>query len=188
VAEPSRTGSDVGRSLEELAQAAVAGDDRARDELLRRIQPDVMRICARVLPFRMDAEEACQDALMRISTNLHRFEGRAKFTTWMYTIASNSGRQTYRTLKRRFRESTSDTQVDRADPRTTSVIAGSRLDLLDALEELEEYNPEIAAPFVLRDLGELSYDEIAKQLSIPVGTAKSRVHDARVRLRRRLTR
>jgi RNA polymerase sigma-70 factor (ECF subfamily) len=173
-------------SLDALASRAREGDTRARDDLLRRIQPDVMRICARILPYRQDAEEACQDALMRISSNLHRFEGRSKFSTWMYTIASNSGRQTYRSLKRRFVESTTDQLIERPDPRTTSVIAGSRLDLLEALEQIESGRPELVAPFVLRDLGELSYDEIAAQLQIPVGTAKSRVHDARVILRRRL--
>ena len=175
-------------SLEDLAARARSGNNAARDELLRRIQPDVMRICVRILPHRQDAEEACQDALMRIAANLDRFEGRSKFSTWMYTIASNSGRQTYRSLKRRFAESSTDQMVERPDPRTTSVIAGSRLDLLEALEALEERRPEVIAPFVLRDLGELSYDEIGAQLQVPVGTIKSRVHDARVALRQRLIR
>lgn len=178
----------AGDSLEQLADRARCGDTAARDELLRRIQPDVMRICARILPYRQDAEEACQDALLRISSNLHRFEGRSKFSTWMYTIASNSGRQTYRSLKRRFSESTSDQIADRPDPRTTSVIAGSRLDLLDALERLEARHPDLVSAFVLRDLGELTYDEIGAQLQVPVGTAKSRVHDARVHLRQNLVR
>ena len=181
------TGADL-EPLEDLAGRARAGDTGARDELLRRIQPDVMRICVRILPHRQDAEEACQDALLRISSNLHRFEGRSKFSTWMYTVASNSGRQTYRSLKRRFAESTTDQLVERPDPRTTSVIAGSRLDLLEALEQLEERRPELIPSFVLRDLGELSYDEIGAQLQVPVGTVKSRVHDARIALRQRLVR
>lgn len=70
-----------------------------------------MRIRSPGLPYRLDAEEAAQDALLRIASNLHRFEGRSKFTTWMYTIASNSGRQTYRSLKRRAQESTTDTKL-----------------------------------------------------------------------------
>ncbi len=180
-------GSDA-EPLEQLAIRAREGNAAARDELLRRIQPDVMRICVRILPHRQDAEEACQDALLRISSNLHRFEGRSKFSTWMYAIASNSGRQTYRSLKRRFSESATDQIIERPDPRTTSVIAGSRLDLLEALEQLEEARPELIPPFVLRDLGELSYDEIGAQLQVPVGTVKSRVHDARVHLRHRLVR
>lgn len=180
--------TSAAESLEKLALRAREGDAAAMDALLVRIQPDVMRICARILPHRQDAEEACQDALYKISANLHRFEGRSRFTTWMYTIASNAGRQTYRSLKRRFSESVTDTMVDRPDPRTTSVIAGSRLDLLEALEQLEERRADAVQAFVLRDLGELTYDEIATQLDAPVGTVKSRVHDARVYLREQLTR
>lgn len=182
----SEDATGQGTTLDELAVLGRDGDEAARDELLRRISPDVMRICSRILPFRQDAEEASQDALMRISSNLHRFEGRSKFSTWMYTVASNSGRQTYRTLKRRFAESVTDKQAEMPDPRTTSVIAGSRLDLLDALEQLEGKRPELIAPFMLRDLGELQYNEIAEQLQIPLGTAKSRVHDARQALRTKL--
>lgn len=173
-------------SLDELAARAKDGDAGATDALLRRIQPDVLRICSRILPYRQDAEEAAQDALLRITNNLHRFEGRSRFSTWMYTVASNSARQTYRSLKRRFSESTTDKPIEAPDPRTTSVIAGTRIDVLDALEGLEDRRAELVSAFVLRDFGALSYDEIAAQLGIPVGTAKSRVHDARVHMRTQL--
>jgi DNA-directed RNA polymerase specialized sigma24 family protein len=68
----------------------------------------------------------------------------------------------------------------------TSVIAGSRLDLLDALERLEAYRPELVTPMVLRDICQLDYDDIATQLGVPVGTVKSRIHYARVHVRRSL--
>ncbi|MGC4897349.1 sigma factor-like helix-turn-helix DNA-binding protein [Micromonospora sp. DT31] len=70
-----------------------------------------------------------------------------------------------------------------ADPRTTSVIAGSRLDLLEALDRLEAHRPELAAALVLRDLCQLAYREMAAQLGVPVGTVKSRVHHARKHVR-----
>ena len=66
-----------------------------------------------------------------------------------------------------------------ADPRTTSVIAGSRLDLLDALEVLGTDHPELVEPLVLRDVQELDYNEIATLLDVPLGTVKSRIHSAR---------
>lgn len=91
-------------SLEQLAQRAKEGDEAALEELLRRIQPDVLRRCARFLPYRQDAEEACQDALMRVAANIHNFRGDSMFTTWLYTVVSNSARQTYRALKRRAAE------------------------------------------------------------------------------------
>jgi RNA polymerase sigma-70 factor (ECF subfamily) len=72
---------------------------------------------------------------------------------------------------------------DRPDPRRTSVIAGTRLDLLDALEGLPADYAEAA---VLRDVLSLSYAEIATLLGVPEGTVKSRIHEARRRLRQRL--
>jgi RNA polymerase sigma-70 factor (ECF subfamily) len=77
--------------------------------------------------------------------------------------------------------------LERPDPRTTSVIAGSRIDLLDALEKLEQTKPDLVAPVVLRDLAHLTYAEIAEHLGEPVGTVKSRVHDGRKILRRSLS-
>jgi RNA polymerase sigma-70 factor (ECF subfamily) len=59
------------------------------------------------------------------------------------------------------------------------VIAGSRIDLLEALEALERSKPQLVSPFVLRDLGGLSYNEIAEQLNTPLGTIKARIHEAR---------
>jgi RNA polymerase sigma-70 factor (ECF subfamily) len=66
-----------------------------------------------------------------------------------------------------------------ADPRTTSVIAGSRLDFLEALETLGANHPALVEPLLLRDVQELEYADIANLLDIPVGTVKSRIHAAR---------
>lgn len=167
--------------IERLAADAARGDRAALDHLLRQIQPEVLRRCARFLPCRQDAEEACQDALLRVAENLPGFEWRSRFSTWLHTVVTNSARGTYRSLKRRADRQFSGEALlqQRPDPRTTSVIAGSRLDLLDAVETLEASRPQLVAPFLLRDVCQLSYAEIAEQLAAPVGTVKSRVHDAR---------
>jgi RNA polymerase sigma factor (sigma-70 family) len=170
--------------IEELAVRAARGDAAALDALLVRIGPQVMRQCQRLLPCRQDAEEACQDALLQVARKIESFAGRSKFSTWLYVVTANCARQTYRGLKRRAVEQyTPVLPLDTADPRTTSVIAGSRLDLLDALEQLEAYRPELVAPLVLRDLCQLTYGQIADHLAIPVGTLKSRIHDARRHVR-----
>jgi RNA polymerase sigma factor (sigma-70 family) len=172
---------------EELARRATAGDGAALDALLRRIQPEVLRRCARFLPHRQDAEEAAQDVLLQVARNIQRFEGRSKFSTWLHVIIANCCRQTYRALKRRFAEQASaELPLERPDPRTTSVIAGSRLDLLDALEKLERDKPDLVAPVVLRDICELEYAEIARLLDVPLGTIKSRIHDGRKRVQQSL--
>ncbi|MCW2843894.1 MAG: sigma subunit sigma24 [Nocardioides sp.] len=166
--------------LEELARRAAAGDQAALEDLLAAIQPRVRRICGRMLLYPEDAEEAAQDALLLVATKIGGFAGRSKFTTWLHAVASNSARSTYRTLKRRAAERlTDDMPNTHPDPRTTSVIAGSRLDLLEALEIIGSTHPELVEPLVLRDVQELEYSEIAELLGTPLGTVKSRIHAAR---------
>ena len=177
-----RDSSDV----EDLAGRAAAGDAAALERLLAEVQPRVRRICGRMLLFPEDAEEATQDALLLVATRIGTFRGESRFTTWLHTVASNSARMTYRGLRRRAVERPTDELPVRADPRTTSVIAGSRLDLLDALEDLGRERPELVEALVLRDVHHLDYAEIARVLTVPLGTVKSRIHAARQALRPRL--
>jgi RNA polymerase sigma-70 factor (ECF subfamily) len=165
--------------LDALALRAAAGDRAALEEVLAEVQPRVRRICGRMLLFPEDAEEAAQDALLLVATKIDSFAGRSRFTTWLHAVASNSARSTYRSLKRRAGERLTDQMPTHADPRTTSVIAGSRLDLLEALETLGGTHPEWVEPLVLRDVQELDYNEIAALLDVPLGTVKSRIHSAR---------
>lgn len=169
--------------LDELALRAAAGDKDALEDLLAAIQPRVRRIAGRMLLHPQDAEEAAQDALLLVATKIGQFEGRSKFTTWLHAVASNSARSTYRSLKRRAAERTTDEMPSHADPRTTSVIAGSRLDLLEALEVVGATHPELVEPLVLRDVQGLDYNEIARLLDTPLGTIKSRIHHARLAVR-----
>lgn len=169
--------------LDALAGRASAGDRDALEQVLAEVQPRVRRICGRMLLFPEDAEEATQDALLLVATRIHTFGGRSRFTTWLHAVASNSARMTYRSLKRRAAERPTDELPVHADPRTTSVIAGSRLDLLEALESVGADHPELVEPLVLRDVQQLDYQEIARLLDVPLGTVKSRIHAARKAVR-----
>jgi RNA polymerase sigma-70 factor (ECF subfamily) len=169
--------------LDDLARRAADGDRVALEELLAAIQPRVRRICGRMLLHPEDAEEAAQDALLLVATKIGGFAGRSRFTTWLHAVASNSARSTYRTLKRRAAETATAEMPIHVDPRTTSVIAGSRLDLLEALEVVGTDHPELVEPLVLRDVQQLEYAEIARLLDIPLGTVKSRIHAARLAVR-----
>lgn len=162
-----------------LAERAAAGDAGAMDDLLRQVHPRVQRICRSVLPYSADAEDAAQEALLNIATKIHTYSGRSSFSTWVHSVAANSARSTYRKLKRSAQAAHSPEQLEKADPRTTSVIAGTRLDLLEALETLERDRPQMVTPLVLRDVYGLSYEEIAAVVGAPLGTIKSRIHDAR---------
>jgi len=170
--------------LEALARAAAAGDKAALNALLSAVRPEVLRVCARFLPYREDAEEACQDTLLAVARGIGQFEGRSAFRTWLHRLAANRARSTYQVLRRRFvAEAAGVPLPDRPDPQRTSVVAGTRLDLLDALDGL---SPEYAEAATLRDVLGLSYGEIAALLDVPEGTVKSRIHEARRRLRERL--
>lgn len=172
---------------DELVAKARAGEPHALEDLLAAVRPLVLRRCAKFLPYRGDAEEAAQEALLTIATRLGDFSGRGSFLGWVTVIASNQALQTYRSMKRRFGETSTDAIVERPDPRTTSVIAGTRLDVLDALEQLERDHPAAAQAFILRDLGALPYAEIAELTASPVGTVKARIHTARGYVRERLS-
>ena len=69
--------------------------------------------------------------------------------------------------------------MQKPDPRTTSVIAGTRLDLLEAMEALERDHPQFVEPLLLRDVYGLPYEEIAAQVGAPLGTVKAQIHHGR---------
>ena len=168
--------------VESLARVASGGDLAALNVLLVTVRPEVLRVCSRMLPNREDAEEACQDTLLAISRGIAGFEGRSAFRTWLHRLATNRAHSAYRSSRRRPTECF-DLLPEVADPRRTSVVASTRLDLLDALAHLK---PEFAEALALRDVLGLRYGEIAALQQVPEGTVKSRIHQARLQVRKRL--
>jgi RNA polymerase sigma factor (sigma-70 family) len=83
-----RSGDDP--SVDELARRAADGDREALSALVREIQQPMYRLALRFLGHPEDAQDACQEILIRIVTRLGTFEGRSKFTTWAYTVAVRS--------------------------------------------------------------------------------------------------
>ncbi|MGN9813024.1 RNA polymerase sigma factor [Micromonospora sp. BQ11] len=170
---------------DELARSASHGDAAALDALLAVVRPEVLRLCARLLPHREDAEEACQDALLALAVGITRFEGRSSFHTWLYRLTANRARSTYRVLRRRWLVEAAGVPLPEVpDPRRTSVVAGTRLDLLDALDAVR---PDLAEVVTLRDVLGLDYREIAAVVGVPEGTVKSRIHQARQQVRQRMS-
>ncbi|MCL8024028.1 RNA polymerase sigma factor [Nocardioides bruguierae] len=175
--------------VDDLARRAAAGEREAMEQLLAAVRPRALAVCRGVLPHPADAEDACQDALLNVATKVGTWHGRGRFTTWMHTVCVNSARSTYRRLSRQASpvDVASHPRADRPDPRTTSVVAGTRLDLLEAMEVLERDHPQLVQPLLLRDVYELPYDEIATLLDLPLGTVKAQIHTGR-RLTRPLLR
>ena len=172
--------------IDELARRAQAGDRDALEMLLAEVRPRTLNVCRGVLPYTPDAEDACQEALINVANKIGSWGGRGRFTTWLHVVAVNSARTTYRRMKNQAVPS-DVLPTERPDPRTTSVIAGTRLDLLEAMETLEREHPQYVEPLLLRDVYGLPYDEIAAQVGVPLGTVKAQIHHGR-RLTRPLLR
>ncbi len=160
--------------------AAQAGDRRALDALLRAHYDRLYAVCRRLTGNDSDAADACQDALIAIVRNLHKFDRRSRFGTWSYRIAVNASLDELR--RRRRRPPPIDTsRLDgsaavTADP-STGVV--DRMALDDALAHL---SPEFRAAVVLRDVAGLDYAEIASILDVPPGTVRSRIARGRAAL------
>ena len=164
--------------IDDLARRAQDGDRDALEMLLGAIRPRALNVCRGVLPYTPDAEDACQEALINIANKIGSWGGRGRFTTWMHVVAVNSARSTYRRMKNQA-ISSDVLPMEKPDPRTTSVIAGTRLDLLEAMEKLERDHPQYVEPLMLRDVYGMSYDEIAQQVDAPLGTIKAQIHHGR---------
>ena len=166
--------------IDALAEQARDGDRDALEQLLAEVRPRVLNICRGVLPYSGDAEDACQEAMLNVATKIGGWGGRGRFTTWLHIVAVNSARTTYRRLRNLATPTDfEDGAHDRPDPRTTSVIAGTRLDLLEAMETIERDHPQFVEPLLLRDVYGLPYDEIAALVDAPLGTVKAQIHHGR---------
>ena len=166
--------------IDDLARRAQAGDRDALEELLTAVRPRVLNVCRGVLPYSSDAEDACQDALINIANKIASWHRNGRFTTWMHVVALNSARTTYRKLKNQAVPTDFEGgHHDRPDPRTTSVIAGTRLDLLEAMETIEKDHPQYVEPLLLRDVYGMAYEDIAQLIGVPLGTVKAQIHHGR---------
>jgi RNA polymerase sigma-70 factor (ECF subfamily) len=175
-------------SDEALAAAANSGDRAALEVLLGRHFERVHAICRRVTGHPEDALDATQEALIAVTRGLHRYDGRALFTTWLYRVATNAALDELRRRKRRPEPAELDEERPPAGagagggtPVESAVAA--RLDVDAALAALA---PEFRAAVVLRDLCDLDYSEIAEVLDVPIGTVRSRIARGRAAIADRL--
>ena len=176
-------------SDEELASRFVAGDHGAFDELVRRHRNGIYRFVRWHLGAPGgEAEDVTQDVLIEVFRCLPRYEGRSRLRTWMLGLAHNVCRQRRRGssgARRAFVVADATDEVLR-----TVADATADLDALLARREvqvqvrsaIERLGPEHRDVVLLREIEGLSYGEIAGVLRIPVGTVRSRLHNARVEL------
>ena len=160
-----------------LALQARDGDREALAALLGRLQGDIWRYCSAMLGADQ-ADDAAQDAMLRILRSIGRYEGSAPARIWAIAIARHTCLDV---LRRRYRRrALLDTVI--AEARRSSVVAQPEHDWADLVRLLEHLDAERREAFVLTQILGWSYAEAATAASCPVGTIRSRVARARADL------
>lgn len=172
------------------------GDEQAFLQIMERYQPKIFTTVLGLLHNRADAEEITQDTFIRAHRGLGRFRGDSSLATWLYRIAVNLARNRYWYFFRRRRQdslSLDHTLADDNDGTFADLVASEAHDpaqetateefselIADSMARLDRSHREI---LTMRNVLNLSYDEIAQTLRINVGTVKSRIARAREKLR-----
>jgi RNA polymerase sigma-70 factor (ECF subfamily) len=170
-----------------LALRAVGGDRAALEMLLREQAPRIAAL-AHHLVGPTDGKDAAQEAMLKIVRELGRFDpARGTFSAWAQAVARNACRDRLRrrTLERRAFEADGAPHEERAkapeaDPERRAILSEDAEALGRALRDLPEPMREALLMF---HLGELSYEEIARELDVPMGTVMTWLHRGRKRLR-----
>jgi len=186
----------VETSDETLAARAASGDDPAFEALVIRYQARVFRLARRLTGNDGDAQDAQQDTFLQVYRNLSSFRGDARFSTWLYRIATNAALMLRRTRARRPAESLDEylPRFDAAGRHAATPaelrVAGQADEILDrqllaekARAGIERLPDLYREAFILRDLEELTTSDVAEVLGLEPAAVRQRVHRARLMLR-----
>jgi len=173
---------------EALVARARAGDLEALEELFNRYRNQVFSLAYRMTGNPSDAEDLCQEIFLQVMRKVGSFEGRSSFSTWLYRVAMNRSRDYLRRKKRSPELLSQDGDApERFDPQAgtspglESVAIASEAQRI-VHEALVKLPMSLRAPLVLHELEGMQYHEVARLLKLPVGTVKSRIFRARIKL------
>jgi RNA polymerase sigma-70 factor, ECF subfamily len=160
------------------------GDMVAFNEMVDNYKDRLMNVIGRMLSSTEEAEDVVQEAFVRVFQHRQSFDFKHCFSTWIYTIALNLARNELRKRKRFKFQDIFEMQGNEAEI-SVEMKLPSRLG--PTLErEIQSLPEKYKAAFVLRDVQEMSYEEVSQVMAVPLGTVKSRVNRARAILREKL--
>lgn len=158
----------------ELVARARENDQAAFVSLVKDARDRVWGVCLGITGNRQDAEDAMQDAIATAWQGFDRFQGNARFSTWLYRIASNICKNK---VSRRREYPDSEAGADQA---TNTTDIGDRVADTDAVRwAVGQLSDEFREAIVLREVAGLAYKEIALQQGVNIQTVKTRIHRAR---------
>jgi RNA polymerase sigma-70 factor (ECF subfamily) len=168
----------------ELAQRAATGDMQSFEQLYERHNRRVYSLCLRMTQNTAEAEDLAQEVFIQLFRKIGSFRGESAFTTWLHRLTVNQVLMHFRKRGVRLEQTTDDgetpVQVVRGteDPMKMPVV--DRIALDKAIAQLP---PGYRTVFVLHDVEGHEHEEIARMLGCSVGTSKSQLHKARMKLR-----
>lgn len=177
---------------EELILHFQEGDLYAFEQIVQRYKEPLVNFIYHYLGDRTDAEDVVQETFLRVYRNKHLYRNIAKFSTWIYTIASNLAKTELRRRRRRRILSISQMGFDNKDYdlpddlATPEGIVDGEMHESIIRASIEKLPAKFKEVVILRDVQEFSYEEISDILDIPIGTVKSRVNRGRQRLQKKL--
>ncbi len=174
---------------------ARRGEEAAFAELLRRYRAPIFNLCLRMLKNRDDAEDVAQDVFIKVFSMLERYDERYAFRSWLFKIAANQCidfiRKNRVKLLRldepvQYKGEEIERQLPDNGPAPDQELESSEIGKI--LREItDELPPHYRAMIVLRHQEQLSYEEIARLMELPLGTVKARIHRARAMMKEKLT-
>lgn len=180
----------------ELVAGIKKGDEASFQEIVSRYTQKVYNLAMRLTRNQEDAEEVLQDVFITVHQKIESFEGKSAFSSWLYRVTANTAFMKLR--KRRSTESVSfedltssvkDNWVGKTPDDSDMNYMSIRHELRDVIEKAVKKLPqEYLEIFVLRDIDGLSNEEVGEILKLSVPAVKSRLHRARLILRKRLQR
>jgi RNA polymerase sigma-70 factor (ECF subfamily) len=179
-------------ALDALIQRCLAGDQDAWAQIVRQHWRKVFNIAYKFTGKHDEAEDLTQDVFLKIFKSLNTFDQRANFQTWLVSVSRNLCIDHYRSVRKE--RETIDRDVDAgaltpAAPTVSPIAALEQADRVTLLKKaMAELPPTLRSAVLLRDIQELSYQEIADRLNLPEGTVKSRINRGRTELARQIRR
>ena len=175
-------------SDEQLMLLFQGGDENAYIELVNRYKDKLINFIFNYLGDLESSEDVVQDTMIKLYQKKHYYKEIAKFSTWLYTIAKNLANTELRKRKQRkttllsqFSKDDKTYDLPSNDPEPGQEIQTDIVNKIirDAIDQLSE---KFKIVIVLRDIQQLSYEDISKIINVPIGTVKSRINRARLQL------
>ena len=168
----------------DLTQRAAAGDMSAFEMIYQRHHRRVYSLCLRMTQNPPEAEDLTQEVFIQLFRKIGSFRGESAFTTWLHRLTVNQVLMHFRKRSVRDEKTTEDGETpDQILPGTENPLAMPIVDRLALNKAIAALPPGYRTVFILHDVEGYEHEEIARMLKLSIGTSKSQLHKARMKLR-----